>query len=97
MRRLVATAFCVVAVTAILPALAQNFPDHPVKIIVAYPPGGPSDTTTRVSTRNLAANLGQSVIIENVPGAGSRIGARDVARSAPDGEALGDVAAAKRS
>jgi tripartite-type tricarboxylate transporter receptor subunit TctC len=88
MRRLVATAFCVVAVTAILPALAQNFPDHPVKIIVAYPPGGPSDTTTRVSTRNLAANLGQSVIIENVPGAGSRIGARDVARSAPDGYTL---------
>jgi tripartite-type tricarboxylate transporter receptor subunit TctC len=80
-------AVSVVAAT-VLTATAQSFPDHPVKIVVAYPPGGPSDTTTRVSTRNLAANLGQSVIIENVPGAGSRIGARDVARSAPDGYTL---------
>jgi tripartite-type tricarboxylate transporter receptor subunit TctC len=88
MRRLVAIVFCVVAATAILPARAQNFPDHPVKIVVPYPPGGPSDTTMRVSTRNLAANLGQTVIIENVPGAGGRVGGRDVARAAPDGYTL---------
>jgi tripartite-type tricarboxylate transporter receptor subunit TctC len=70
------------------PAMAQNFPDHPVKIVVAYPPGGPSDTTTRVAIHNMATNLGQGVVIENVPGAGSRIGARDVARSVPDGYTL---------
>ena len=88
MRRLVAIVFCVVAATATVPARAQNFPDHPVKIVVPYPPGGPSDTTMRVSTRNLAANLGQTVIIENVPGAGGRVGGRDVARAAPDGYTL---------
>jgi tripartite-type tricarboxylate transporter receptor subunit TctC len=88
MRNLVAIVFCVVAAIASLPARAQDFPDHPVKIIVPYPPGGPSDTTMRVSTHNLAANLGQTVIIENVPGAGGRVGGRDVARAAPDGYTL---------
>jgi tripartite-type tricarboxylate transporter receptor subunit TctC len=88
MRNLVAIAFCVVAAIASLPVRAQDFPDHPIKIIVPYPPGGPSDTTMRVSTHNLAANLGQTVIIENVPGAGGRVGGRDVARAAPDGYTL---------
>ena len=71
-----------------LPLRAQDFPDHAVKIIVPYPPGGPSDTVMRVSTRNLAANLGQSVIIENEPGAGGRLGSKIVARAAPDGYTL---------
>jgi tripartite-type tricarboxylate transporter receptor subunit TctC len=88
MRRLVAIVFCVAAATATVPARAQNFPDHSVKIVVPYPPGGPSDTTMRVSTRYLAGNLGQAVIIENVPGAGGRVGGRDVARAAPDGYTL---------
>jgi tripartite-type tricarboxylate transporter receptor subunit TctC len=88
MRRLVAIVFCVAAATATVPARAQNFPDHSVKIVVPYPPGGPSDTTMRVSTRYLAGNLGQTVIIENVPGAGGRVGGRDVARAAPDGYTL---------
>ena len=72
----------------VAPALAQNFPDHPVKIIVPYPPGGPSDTVMRVSTRNLAAKLGQSVVIENEAGAGGRLGSKMVARAAPDGYTL---------
>jgi tripartite-type tricarboxylate transporter receptor subunit TctC len=88
MRKFLAILFCIAAATANLPARAQTFPDHPVKIIVPYPPGGPSDTTMRVSTRNFAANLGQTVIIENVPGAGGRVGGRDVARAAPDGYTL---------
>jgi tripartite-type tricarboxylate transporter receptor subunit TctC len=67
---------------------AQNFPDRPVKIVVPYPPGGPSDTVMRVSTHNVAPNLGQTVIIENEPGAGGRVGGRTVARSAPDGYTL---------
>ncbi len=73
---------------AALPACAQDFPDRPIKIVVPYPPGGPSDTTIRVSTHNTAAALGQSVIIENEAGAGGRIGARTVARAAPDGYTL---------
>jgi tripartite-type tricarboxylate transporter receptor subunit TctC len=67
---------------------AQTFPDRVVKIVVPYPPGGPGDTTTRVATHNLAAALGQSVIIENEPGAGSRLGGRIVARAQPDGYTL---------
>jgi len=67
---------------------AQNFPDRPIKIVVPYPPGGPSDTVIRVSTHNLAGNLAQTVIVENEPGAGGRVGGRAVARSAPDGYTL---------
>ena len=70
------------------PVRAQTFPDHPIKLVVAYPPGGPNDTVTRVTTQGLGAALGQNVFIENVPGAGGRIGARDVARATPDGYTL---------
>ncbi len=73
---------------AAVPVRAQNFPDHPVKIVVPYPPGGPSDTVMRVSTHNMTAGLGQSVIIEDEPGAGGRVGGRAVARSFPDGYTL---------
>ncbi len=77
-----------VALAAFAPAHAQSFPDRPIKLIVAYPPGGPNDTVTRVATQGLGAALGQSVIVENIPGAGGRIGTRDVARAAPDGYTL---------
>ena len=70
------------------PVRAQTFPEHPIKLVVAYPPGGPNDTVTRVTTQGLGAALGQNVFIENVPGAGGRIGARDVARATPDGYTL---------
>jgi len=55
-------------------AAYADYPDRPVKFVVANTPGGPSDTTMRISTKNLAANLGQAVVIENVPGAGGRVG-----------------------
>jgi tripartite-type tricarboxylate transporter receptor subunit TctC len=70
------------------PLRAQTYPERPIKIIVAYPPGGPTDTIARVATAGLDQELHQSVIIENVAGAGGRIGARDVARAAPDGYTL---------
>jgi tripartite-type tricarboxylate transporter receptor subunit TctC len=71
-----------------VPARAQNFPDHPVKIVVPYPAGGPADTVARVTTQGLGARLGGSVIIENVPGAGGRLATKDVTRAAPDGYTL---------
>jgi len=77
-----------ISATAVPLGRAQTFPDRVVKIVVPYPPGGPGDTTTRVATHNLAAALGQSVIIENQPGAGSRLGGRIVARAQPDGYTL---------
>lgn len=62
--------------------------ERTVKLVVSYPPGGPSDTTARVSIQNIAAGLGQNMIIENQAGAGGRIGTRAVARAAPDGYTL---------
>jgi tripartite-type tricarboxylate transporter receptor subunit TctC len=83
-----AVAAAVFAGVLLAPARAQNFPDHPVKLIVAYPPGGPTDTVARLATQGLDAELGQGLVIENVAGAGGRIGSRDVARAAPDGYTL---------
>jgi tripartite-type tricarboxylate transporter receptor subunit TctC len=85
-------AFAVLAVMIAAAATAlvhaESFPDRAVKIVVPYPPGGPSDTVMRVSTQKLAGNLGQTVIVENEPGAGGRVGGRTVARAAPDGHTL---------
>ena len=69
-------------------ASAQTYPTRPITIIVPYPAGGPSDTLTRVLAERMKAALGQSVIIENVTGAGGSIGVGRVARSAPDGYTL---------
>src|SRR5580698_408616 len=79
----VASALC-----AAPPLHAQTFPDRPVKVIVAYPPGGPTDTIARIATQGIVEQLGQNMFIENIAGAGGRIGARDVARAAPDGYTL---------
>jgi tripartite-type tricarboxylate transporter receptor subunit TctC len=86
--KLAAILLAVLAAAAIAPARAQTFPERPVKMIVAYPPGGPTDTVARVATQGLNVELGQGVIIENVAGAGGRIGTRAVARAAPDGYTL---------
>jgi tripartite-type tricarboxylate transporter receptor subunit TctC len=83
-------AFAIVAaaVASAAPVSAQNFPDHPVKIVVPYPAGGPADTVARVTTQGLGAELGGSVVIENLAGAGGRIATKDVTRAAPDGYRL---------
>jgi tripartite-type tricarboxylate transporter receptor subunit TctC len=87
MNKLVAVALGVVAagLMAQAPSLAQTFPDHPIKLVVPYPPGGPADTVARVTTQGLGEALGGSLIIENVVGAGGRIATKDVTRAAPDG------------
>jgi tripartite-type tricarboxylate transporter receptor subunit TctC len=84
---IVVTVF-VAGTAAATPSCAQNFPDHPIKIVVPYPAGGPTDTVARVATQGLGEALGESVVIENVSGAGGRIGTKDVARAAPDGYTL---------
>jgi tripartite-type tricarboxylate transporter receptor subunit TctC len=73
---------------AAAPADAQSFPDHPIKVVVPYPAGGPADTVARVTTQGLGAELGGSVIIENVVGAGGRLATKDVTRATPDGYTL---------
>jgi tripartite-type tricarboxylate transporter receptor subunit TctC len=88
MNKCLALVFAVLVAAIAAPALAQNFPDRPIRVIVPYPPGGPTDTVARVATKGLDAAIGQALIIENVAGAGGRIGARDVARATPDGYTL---------
>jgi tripartite-type tricarboxylate transporter receptor subunit TctC len=69
-------------------ATAQSYPDRSIKVVVPFPAGGPTDTIARVLTQDLAADLGQSVVVENVSGAGGRVGCEVVARSPPDGYTL---------
>ena len=64
---------------------AQTYPSRPITIVVPYPAGGPTDTVARIMAERMKAALGQSVIIENVTGAGGSIGVGRVARAAPDG------------
>jgi len=71
--------------TVAFTAQAQEWPSKPVKLIVAYPPGGAVDNVGRILAEKLSASLGQPVIIENKAGAGGLIGADAVAKGAPDG------------
>jgi tripartite-type tricarboxylate transporter receptor subunit TctC len=64
---------------------ADAFPERPAKLVVPFPPGGPLDTTGREIAQKLGEMWGQSVIVENKPGAGGNIGADFVAKSPPDG------------
>jgi len=70
---------------AVFPAFADTWPSRPIKLVVPYSPGGSTDVTARVIAENLRAQLGQTVVIDNRPGAGGNIGADAVAKSAPDG------------
>ena len=69
-------------------AVAQSYPDRPVRIIVAFPAGGTLDTLARIIAQKLGDAWGQSVLVENRPGAGGNIGAASAARAAPDGYTL---------
>ena len=71
-----------------LVAQAQSWPDRPVKIVVPFGPGGFTDVAARILQKELGASLGQAVIIENKPGAGSTIGTAEVANAKPDGYTL---------
>jgi len=64
---------------------AQDFPNHPIKFIVPFPAGGPSDTISRILTEKMASLLGQPIVIETRAGAGGMIGIASVAKSSPDG------------
>ena len=70
------------------PAHAQTFPNKTIRIIVPYPAGGSIDLTARVIAKNLQDRVGQSVIVENKPGANAAIGIEALMRSDPDGHTL---------
>jgi tripartite-type tricarboxylate transporter receptor subunit TctC len=67
---------------------AQTFPAKPIRIMVAFPPGGPSDYAARVVSIKLAESLGQPVVVDNRPGAGGALATELAARAAPDGYTL---------
>jgi tripartite-type tricarboxylate transporter receptor subunit TctC len=82
------TSALVIAGAAALPAAAQDYPTHPITLIVPYPPGGGVDVMGRLIGQRLSVALGQQVVIENRGGAGGMIGTRDAAKAAPDGYTL---------
>ena len=69
-------------------AEAQNYPNRPIKVVIPFAPGGPSDIVGRVLAQQMSENLNTPIIIENKPGGGSNIGIQQVAKSAPDGYTL---------
>src|SRR6476659_6024994 len=66
-------------------ASAQTYPSRPITLVVPFPPGGSTDAAARIMAERMRSSLGQSVVIENVGGAGGSIGVGRVARAAPDG------------
>src|SRR5438445_4590806 len=67
------------------PAQAQTYPSRPITLVVPFPPGGSTDAAARIMAERMRATLGQTVVIENVGGAGGTIGVGRIARAAPDG------------
>jgi len=69
----------------VVPSLAQKYPNHPVRVVVGFPAGGPTDVIARLVSQKLSDRLGQQFFVENLGGAGGNIASGQVARATPDG------------
>ena len=85
MRTLIAAG---ILVSTLGSALAQDYPSRTITLIVPFPAGGPTDTVARVTANAMSRALGQSIVVENVAGAGGTLGAGRAARAEPDGYSL---------
>ncbi len=81
-------ALTLASLMVVTPAPAQDFPSRMIRMVVAFPPGGPTDLVARLMADKLKTSLGQNVIIENKAGANGTIGADYVAKGEPDGHLL---------
>ena len=88
LERLGACALAVGALLMPLPVTAQDFPNRPIRLVLGFAPGGNTDFVARLLTEKVKNALGQSLIIENRPGANGAIAAEAVAKAAPDGHTL---------
>ena len=89
MRKITGLLVCAALATAgAQAAQAQDYPTRPVRVVVAFPPGGPTDFVGRLVTDKMTAALGQRVYIENKPGAAGTVGADNIAKADPDGYSL---------
>jgi tripartite-type tricarboxylate transporter receptor subunit TctC len=83
----------IVAAGLARPAVAQDWPQQPIRIVVSFGPGGGADIIGRILAESMQSKLGKPVVVENKPGAGGIIGNEAVANSAPDGHTLGIMTA----
>ena len=88
MHALAVLATIATGLAATLPAYAQDWPNRPVKVIVPFPPGGPTDVLARPVVEHLSRILGQPFLIDNRAGGGTTIGAQAVIKADPDGYTL---------
>ena len=88
MRHLARFFAVVAAALAVLPAAAEDYPTRPIRLYLAFPPGGAADIVARLLAQPLAARLGQPVVVENKPGSGGNIVGELIAHAAPDGYSL---------
>jgi tripartite-type tricarboxylate transporter receptor subunit TctC len=79
---------CIALLWAVAAAAQDNYPSRPIKLVVGFVPGGPTDVVARLMAAKLQEALGQTVVVENKPGGGSNIGSEQVAKAAPDGYTL---------
>ena len=86
MHRFLQFSVAALAAFAALGAAAQAaWPDKPIRVLLPFPPGGPSDIVMRLAAEKMQVSLKQTIVIDNKPGAGGNLGAAEVARAAPDG------------
>src|SRR5690349_8301795 len=88
MRSLIHILSVALTLAFVVPASAQMYPSKPIRLVVPYGAGGPSDILARIIADEMGKSLGQPLVVDNKPGAGSMVGTEIVVRSAPDGYTL---------
>src|SRR5215472_9440160 len=82
------------AIASCASVAAQSYPTHPIRWLIGFPPGGPTDILVRLMGEWLQSRLGQPVVVENRPGAASNIATEALVNAAPDGYTIGSVTSA---